>query len=140
MSVRSVNSQVMISLHATCFGVVLHLQLEGRMCHPPNYTVKTANTTGMLRLTALILWMSSESTVDGSAIPTLLLDHVALLSPLAILTDYRDTIPNNRKTDDYVFVGSEMTSAMCSLVVLSFHHKLRPTAPPFLSSVRIKHR
>ena len=95
MSVRSVSSQVMISLLATCFGVVLHLQLEVRMRHPPNYTVKTANTTGMLRLTALILWMSSESTVDGSAIPTLLLDHVALLSPLAILTDY--TIPSNRK-------------------------------------------
>ena len=87
----------------------------------------------MLRLTALILWMSSESTVDGSAIPTLLLDHVALLSPLAILTDY--TIPSNRKKDDHVFVGSEMTSAMC-LVVLSSPHKLkavdRPTVP-FLS-------
>jgi hypothetical protein len=90
MSARSVSSRVMISLHVTYSGVVLHLRLRVRMRHPRNYTVRIAKITGMLRWTALILWMSSESTVDGPAIPTylILLDHVTLLCASAIITIY----------------------------------------------------
>ena len=59
----------MISLHVTCFGAELRLRL-GKMRHPRSYIVRIAKITGMLRRTALILWMSSESTVNGPAIPT----------------------------------------------------------------------
>jgi len=69
----------MTSLRATCFGVVLHLRLEVKMRLPPSYIVRTARITGMLQLTALILWMSSESTFKLKAIRTLLLDHVILI-------------------------------------------------------------
>lgn len=80
----------MISLHVTYSGVVLRLRLRVRMRHPRNYTVRIAKITGMLRWTALILWMSSESTVDGPAIPTYLifLDQVTLLCASAIITIY----------------------------------------------------
>jgi hypothetical protein len=94
MSVRYVSSRVMISLHVTYSGVVLRLRLRlrARMRHPRSYTVRIAKITGMLRWTALILWMSSESTVDGPAIPTylILLDHVTLilLCASAIITIY----------------------------------------------------
>lgn len=63
MFVRSVSSRVMISLHVTCFGVVVHLRPEAKMRLLPSYTVKIARITGMSRLTALILWMSFEFTL-----------------------------------------------------------------------------
>jgi hypothetical protein len=39
------------------------------MPHPPSCTARTAKITGMLRWIALILWMSSESMVNGLHIP-----------------------------------------------------------------------
>jgi hypothetical protein len=74
--VRFVNSQVMTFLHVTCYGVVLHPRSEARMHRPPNYTVRTAKTTGMLQWIALILWMFFESTVDRYTHLNTVLDHV----------------------------------------------------------------
>ena len=76
----------MISLHVTYFGVVLRPPLKIR--HPLSYTVRTAKITGMLRWTALILWMSSESTADGLTIPTYLIVGSCYSLLFAILTSY----------------------------------------------------
>ena len=124
MSVRSVSNRVMTSLHVTCFGAELRLRL-GRMRHPRSYIVRTAKITGMLRRTALILWMFSESTVDGLAIPTYVIVgscysafHLLLYLPA---TSYKIIL------DGHVMimicgVGSEMTSAMCLMMVLESRH------------------
>jgi hypothetical protein len=66
------------------------------MPHPPSYTVRTAKITGMLRWIALILWMSSESMVNGLHIPHYYWITFTSFHCFAILTNIPYPIIDNK--------------------------------------------